>query len=160
MKKLILSICALSLSVGFATAQQAREQTPVAQPQAASQPATTLKPENMAFKTETHEFGTITEGPAAEYEFHFVNTGKEPIVLQKVQASCGCTTPTYSKDPVMPGKEGVVKASFNTQGRVGHFEKNITVVSNAGTKVLYIKGEVEKAPTSSVPENTSMLKTN
>ena len=164
MKKLVLSIFSLLFTTVMAKAQEPRNQVPIATPQAGqpstAQPTTTLKPENMAFATDTHQFGTVTEGPAAEYEFHFVNTGKEPIILQKVQASCGCTTPTYSKDPVMPGKEGIVKASFNTQGRVGHFEKNITVVSNAGTKVLYIKGEVEKAPTSSVPENTSMMRTN
>lgn len=126
----------------------------------AAAPATSLKPENMVFKTETHDFGSVAEGPSAEYEFEFKNTGKEPIVIQQVQASCGCTTPSYSKDPVLPGKTGKIKASFSTAGRGGSpFNKNITVMSNAGTKVLTITGTVEKAPESSVPENTSMIKT-
>jgi Protein of unknown function (DUF1573) len=122
--------------------------------------ATTLKPENMVFKTEVHDFGTIPEGPAAEYEFQFSNNGTEPIVIQRAQASCGCTTPHYSKDPVLPGKDGALTASYNTNGRPGPFTKTITIVSNAGTKVVTIKGTVEKAPTSSVPENNSIIKTN
>jgi hypothetical protein len=127
---------------------------------AAPQKASSLKPENMVFSTESHDFGTVAEGPAANYEFEFKNTGKEPLLIETVHASCGCTTPSYSKEPIAPGKSGVIKASYNTVGRPGAFTKSITVTSNAGTKVLTIKGNVEKAPTSSVPENNSMIKTN
>jgi hypothetical protein len=123
-------------------------------------PASNLKPEDVVFKSEVHDFGTIPEGPAAEYEFTFTNNGKEPLIIQQVHASCGCTTPSYSKEPVLPGKTGVVKASYSTVGRPNAFTKTITVVSNAGTKMLTIKGEVEKAPESSVPQNSSMIKTN
>ncbi|WP_276133591.1 DUF1573 domain-containing protein [Polluticoccus soli] len=123
-------------------------------------PASNLKPEDVVFATETHDFGTIPEGPAAEYEFSFTNKGKEPLIIQQVHASCGCTTPSYSKEPVLPGQTGKVKASYSTVGRPNAFTKTITVVSNAGTKMLTIKGEVEKAPESSVPTNTSMIKTN
>jgi len=139
-------------SSATATAQNTPATTPA--------PATTLKTENLNFKTEMHDFGTVEEGPTADFEFAFTNTGKEPIILQNVHASCGCTTPSYSKDPVLPGKTGIVKASYNTIGRPGAFTKSITVATNAGTKVLTIKGTVEKAPTSSVPENNSMIKTN
>ncbi|MBS1588968.1 MAG: DUF1573 domain-containing protein [Bacteroidetes bacterium] len=113
----------------------------------------------MKFQTDVHDFGNIPEGPAAEYEFTFKNTGKEPIIIQRAQPSCGCTTPSYSKDPVLPGKTGSIKASYGTQGRPSVFTKTITVVTNVGTKVLTIKGNVEKAPESSVPANTSMIKT-
>jgi hypothetical protein len=119
-----------------------------------------LSVSDMAFDNEAHDFGTIPEGPAAEHEFKFVNKGKEPIILQQVSASCGCTTPSYSKEPVLPGKTGTVKASYATQGRPDGFTKSITVISNAGTKVLTIKGNVEKAPESSVPANSSMIKMN
>lgn len=115
--------------------------------------------EAMKFQTDVHDFGNIPEGPAAEYEFTFKNTGKEPIIIQRAQPSCGCTTPSYSKDPVLPGKTGSIKASYGTQGRPSVFTKTITVVTNVGTKVLTIKGNVEKAPESSVPANTSMIKT-
>jgi hypothetical protein len=118
-------------------------------------PATTIK-----FKTETHDFGTLQEGDAAEAEFVFTNTGKEPLLIQNVHPSCGCTTPFWSKDAVAPGKTGVIKASYGTKGRVGPFNKSITVTSTAGSTVIYIKGTVEKAPEGSVPQNTSMIKTN
>jgi hypothetical protein len=163
MKKVILSLGFAVLCVGAAMAQVKKDGAVMLSSQAATAPtapATTLKPENLAFTSETHDFGTIPEGPAAEHEFRFKNTGKEPITIQKVQASCGCTTPSYSKDPVLPNKDGAIKASYNTNGRPGPFTKTITVVSNAGTKVVTIKGTVEKAPTTSVPENNSMIKTN
>lgn len=122
-----------------------------------NKPATTLTVENLQFTSEMHDFGTVPEGPAAEYEFVFKNTGKEPINLQTVTASCGCTTPSWSKEPVLPGKTGTIKASFATERRPGGFNKSITVVSNAGTKVLTIKGNVEPAPTGSVPTTTKSM---
>ena len=126
----------------------------VAAPVAAT-PTTTIK-----FKTEVHDFGTLQEGDPAEAEFVFTNTGKEPLIIQNVHPSCGCTTPFWSKDPVAPGKTGVIKASYGTTGRVAPFNKSITVTSTAGTNVIYIKGTVEKAPEGSAPANTSMIKTN
>ena len=160
MKKIMLSIGIVLASATLSIAQDHDHDHDHGAPAAAAKP-TSLKPENLEFKAETHDFGTVQEGPAAEYEFVFKNTGKEPILLQQVHASCGCTTPTWSKDPVLPGKTGIVKASFATQGRGGApFNKSITVTSNAGTKMLTIKGNVEKAPENSVPENSSMIKTN
>lgn len=168
MKRVLFSLGLVLLISGVGMAQE-KKQTVISKSTATttaapapqvSTPATTLKPENLNFKTDMHDFGTVEEGPAADFEFAFTNTGKEPIILQNVHASCGCTTPSYSKDPVLPGKTGIVKASYNTVGRPGPFTKSITVATNAGTKVLTIKGTVEKAPTSSVPENNSMIKTN
>lgn len=115
----------------------------------------------MVFKEETHEFGELPEGPQATYEFKFSNTGKEALVLTNVHASCGCTTPSWPKDPILPGKEGTILVTYNTQGRVGNFTKSVTINSNAAepNKVIYIKGEVIKAePEKSVPaEAPSML---
>jgi Protein of unknown function (DUF1573) len=182
MKKIFLSLTLVVLGFGITVAQEkgkakkaistqnaktteegkkmiAGDNKP-AETTASAAPATTLVPDNMNFSKDVHDFGTIQEGPSADYTFDFTNTGKEPIIVQKVQASCGCTTPSYSKDPVLPGKQGEIKASYNTNGRVGPFTKTITVTSNAGIKVVTIKGTVEKAPTSSVPENNSMIKTN
>lgn len=114
---------------------------------------------SMKFNTEEHSFGTIPEGPAVTYDFEFKNIGKEPIVLSGVQASCGCTTPTWTKEPVAPGKTGKVSATYNTQGRPGNFTKTITINSNVGSKVVKITGVVEKAPETSVPaNNNSMMK--
>lgn len=123
-------------------------------------PATNLNAESMAFKDATHDFGTVAEGPDATCEFTFVNTGKEPIIIQKAQPSCGCTVPSFSSAPVPPGASGTISVAYHTKGKPNPFTKTISIVSNVGTKVLTIKGNVEKAPTSSVPENTSMFKTN
>lgn len=161
MKKIICSLSLLMCS-GLAMAQKPGVPTLAAPATALSAQTATnggLTIENMYFSKSVHDFGTIPEGPAAEVEFEFVNTGKEPIIISNVSASCGCTTPSYSKDPVLPGKKGTVKASYNTQGRVAPFTKTISITSNAGVKVLTIRGEVEKAPSGSVPENNSMMKT-
>jgi hypothetical protein len=96
------------------------------------------------FKTESHDFGKVEEGVQAAYTFEFTNTGTAPVVISNAQASCGCTTPDWTKEPVMPGKTGKVMASFNSQGRPGNFSKTVTVISNSETPqiVLSIKGEV------------------
>jgi len=122
--------------------------------------ASTLTVDNIKLDNDSHDFGTVSEGPAADHIFMVTNTGKEPLVITKVQPSCGCTTPSWTKEPIAPGKTGEIKASYGTQGRPGTFTKTLTVFSNAGNKVLTIKGNVEKAPTSSVPENSSMIRTN
>lgn len=152
MKKIILSLSMLALTatVSFAQEKKADAATPAA--------ATVQNPEAMKFDSEIHDFGNIPQNKPAEHEFTFKNTGKEPIIIQRVQASCGCTTPSYSKDPVLPGKTGKIKASYNAAA-AAPFTKTVTVFSNIGTKVLTIKGNVEKAPENSVPENNSMIKT-
>lgn len=96
---------------------------------------------------ESFDFGTIEEGVIAEHEFKFTNKGNAPLILTNVQASCGCTTPSWTKEPIEPGKTGVVKASYNSNGRPGAFNKSITITSNAEetpSKVVYIKGNVNK----------------
>ena len=131
--------------------------TPATPPATAS--STNMKADDMAFENLTHEFGTVEEGPDATCVFTFKNNGKEPIVIQKAAPSCGCTVPSFSNEPVAPGATGTINVAYHTKGKPNPFTKTITVTSNAGTKVLTIKGNVEKAPTGSVPENTSMLNT-
>lgn len=174
MKKVILSLSLLLCAGGAAMAQHkgndghnhagtampAKAEPTKAVTVSSATAATTNNEENMAFSTSEFDFGTVAEGPAAEHEFVFTNKGKEPLLINNVHASCGCTTPSWTKEPIMPGKTGSIKASYNTSGRPGSFTKTITVLSNSGSKVLTIKGTVEKAPETSVPYNTSMLKTN
>ena len=132
--------------------------TTSATPQAA--PTAEQNPDaHMKFTVEEHNFNTIPEGPAVSFDFDFKNIGKEPIVLTTVQASCGCTTPNWSKEPILPKASSKITATYNTQGRPGPFTKTITVNSNVGTKILKITGIVEKAPDGSVPANdNSMMK--
>ncbi len=96
----------------------------------------------------THDFGKIEEGTVASYTFHFTNTGTAPVVISSAQPSCGCTTPDWTKEPVLQGKPGFVTASFNSTGRPGVFSKTVTVVSNSETPTitLTIKGEVVPKP--------------
>ena len=99
------------------------------------------------FMEEGHDFGEVIEGKLASHEFEIMNTGNQPLIINNVQASCGCTSPFWTKEPIMPGKTGKIKATYNSAGRPGQFNKSLTVVSNAGTgssKVLTIKGIVIK----------------
>ena len=98
----------------------------------------------LQFETENHNFGKVAEGTIATYEFKFKNTGNQPAIIANVQASCGCTTPDWTKTPVLPGKSGVIKAMYSSAGRPGVFNKTVTVTSNATepSKVLTIKGAV------------------
>lgn len=161
MKKFLLLFAVTACSFGAVQAQEGHDHSDHdghnhdAVTEAAH--SSTLTVENMKFVTEIHDFGTIPEGPAAEVEFVFTNTGKEPINLTNVKASCGCTTPSWSKDPILPGKKGIIKASYATDHRPGGFTKSITVMSDAGTKVLTIKGNVEEAPKGSVPTATKSM---
>ena len=100
----------------------------------------------MKFKEETHNFGKIEQNKPVTTEFVFTNTGKEPIVISNVSASCGCTTPSYTKEPVLPGKTGSIKATFNAAA-MGPFNKSITIFSNSEspTLTLFLKGEVVAA---------------
>lgn len=95
---------------------------------------------------DAYEFGVITEGEKVEHEFTFTNTGSTPLIISNVQASCGCTTPEYSKNPIAPGGQGSVKVVFNSDGQLGKQHKVITITSNAASKhtVLNLRGEVKK----------------
>ncbi|MBI5540990.1 MAG: DUF1573 domain-containing protein [Bacteroidia bacterium] len=107
------------------------------------------KEAKITFTEESFDFGSIAEekGPVTK-EFTFTNTGAAPLIVQNVKASCGCTTPEWTKDPVLPGKKGIIKATYNPQNRPGQFNKTITVTSNAenNTVILTIKGEVKPKP--------------
>jgi hypothetical protein len=137
MKKLVLSLIAVASFATLSVAQTAPAAPAPANPNAA----------DFKFEKEVHDFGTVKEGVQAEYVFKFTNTGKEPLVITNVQASCGCTTPKWTKEPVKPGESGQVTAIYNSKGRPGTFNKAITITSNAKTaqKVLFIKGNVEAA---------------
>ncbi len=108
-------------------------------------PAFTAYPQaKFEFKNERHDFGVISEGGVASYDFTFKNTGKTPLVISNVKASCGCTTPYWSREPILPGESGKITASYNSKNRSGSFNKSITITSNASTssKLIFIKGIV------------------
>ncbi|GAB3808998.1 DUF1573 domain-containing protein [Spirosoma humi] len=97
------------------------------------------------WRNATHDFGRISQGKPVTAEFTFTNTGELPLVIHKAKGSCGCTGVDYSKDAVLPGQTGRVKATFNAAA-LGAFNKTIVVESNAegGSQMLSFKGEVVK----------------
>jgi hypothetical protein len=99
----------------------------------------------ITFKETVHDYGTIALGGNGTCEFKFTNPGKSPLILSAAQASCGCTVPEWTKEPVQPGKEGIIKVTYNTN-IPGSFQKSVTVTSNAKNSplVLIIKGTVEQ----------------
>jgi len=108
----------------------------------------------MTFEKTEHDFGKINEADGrVSTEFVFKNEGMAPLVLSNVRASCGCTTPSWTREPVEPGQSGSITVTYNPNGRPGRFQKTITITSNASnpTEKVYIKGEV--VPKQAKPEN-------
>jgi len=99
------------------------------------------------FDESTHDFGEVMEadGPIS-HKFEFTNTGTAPVVINNVKASCGCTTPGWTRDPVMPGERGYIQAQYNPANRPGSFRKSLTLSSNAGSSIAYIAGQVTPKP--------------
>lgn len=118
------------LSAGVLTAQQAEE---------------------LSFSETTFDFGTVKEadGPVI-HEFTFVNKGLKPLKIESVRASCGCTTPAWTKEEVQPGETGFIQAQYNPRNRPGPFNKSLTVTTNTSDAPLrlYIKGNVVPKPKS------------
>jgi len=98
----------------------------------------------ITFEREIYDFEKIKEGEKAEHEFKFKNTGKSPLIISNATATCGCTIPETPKEPILPGKEGVIKVVFNSEGKVGMQDKVVTVVSNANPNIstVHLVGEV------------------
>lgn len=98
----------------------------------------------LEFGESVYDFGEVKEGEIVEHVYAYTNTGTAPVILSQVSASCGCTTPSYTQTPVLPGKSGEVKVSFDSNGQVGKQQKIVTIVSSAENRVttVQLKGEV------------------
>ncbi len=114
------------------------------------------------FEKEVHDYGTIENGANGECTFEFKNTGNAPLIISNAKGSCGCTVPSWPKEPIAPGKTGTITVKYDTK-RAGAINKSVTITSNAvnaPTKVIRIKGNVKPAPASGAPVNTSGAPTN
>lgn len=143
MKKYILSCLMILLSVGTSYAQQ--ETKPKGKGE-------------MKFEKTRHNFGVFAPDTAIlTYDFVFTNVGKEPIIIHQASASCGCTVPEYTLEPVMPGCKGKISVTYNGKGRKpGVFRKSITIHNNGKqTPVrLYIEGEmIDNTPPELIQES-------
>ncbi|REJ82515.1 MAG: DUF1573 domain-containing protein [Bacteroidetes bacterium] len=100
---------------------------------------------DIRFDIEEFNFGTIKQGEKIEYSFTFVNSGKEPLIISDAKGTCGCTVPSWSKEPIPKGGKGSVNVEFNSTGKLGMQDKTVTIISNAksGPKVLRLKGNIE-----------------
>jgi len=112
-----------------------------------AQPA--VKDTSLVIKFEklVHDYGTIAKGSDGTCEFIFANLGQTPLIVNYVSASCGCTVPDWTREPVQPGKTGTIKVKYNT-AIVAPFTKSVTVQSNAKNSpvALTIKGVVAQQP--------------
>lgn len=127
MKKLILFTMLLIGSITTATAQE---------------------PAEIKFDSLTYNFGKFSEkDPVKTCKFTFSNVGEQPLVINQAVASCGCTVPKYTKEPIQPGAKGEIEVTYNGRGKVlGHFKKSITVRTNGKNEItrLYIEGEMQE----------------
>lgn len=123
-----------------------------------AQKATDVKQvkEDLVLKESFYDFGKIPQSKPVFHEFVILNEGKQPLQLNTVTATCGCTTPEWSREPIAPGGSAMIKVGFNAAAE-GPFEKYVNITYNGDkTKVFTIKGNVWKAPVGSAPSNASI----
>lgn len=113
------------------------------------------------FDVESYSFDTITQGEVVVREFKFTNTGRAPLILTDVIVGCGCTVPSYSKEPISPGKTGIIKVEFRSTGKMGPQDKTATVKSNSngGDVVLHLKGTIVAPAPALAPKDASQTGT-
>ena len=143
MKKVIYLLGIMLLMAGAAKAQDAKVQN---------------GPE-IEFEKIVHDYGDVPFNGNGECEFRFTNTGNEPLLVQKPKSSCGCTIPSWPKEPILPGESDVIKVTYRTN-RAGNINKTVTVTSNAvqnPTVVLRIKGRVLEQATEAMPEKKESI---
>lgn len=131
----------------------------VAPVQAAATPVNPNAP-TIEFTSDVIDYGTVDYNGDGVREFIFTNNGKEPLIISRAKGSCGCTVPTWPKEPIMPGETGKIKVKYATN-RPGRFTKTVTISSNAKTpsKRLTIKGTVKPKPVEETIETLPVKKT-
>ena len=117
----------------------------VTNPKSASQ--TSDKQAAITFDKKEHDFGTVLQGEVVTYSFHFTNTGNAPLLISSVNSSCGCTVGDYPREPIAPGKGGVIKATYDSKSHYGMQNRSLTVMANTmpAKTILHIKAKVMTA---------------
>jgi hypothetical protein len=145
---LILIFCVFGLLTGASAQKRKKNQKEKVNVTATQEP--------LVFSEIVYDFGKIPQGKPADHLFFIENHGLDTLQIENVQTSCGCTTPEYSKNPVLKGQKTQIKVGYNAATE-GYFEKSITVNYNNGqAKQFIIKGTVWKTPDQSVPANQSL----
>lgn len=147
MKKALLSLLLLSVAVvGFNTHSAAQEE--------ATQEV--LNGPVISVDKNEHDYGTIENGANGVCVFTVTNTGNAPLIISNAKGSCGCTVPTWPKEPIAPGATAEINVKYDTK-RTGPINKSVTITSNASNeprKVVRIKGEVKPKPAGTAPVNS------
>jgi uncharacterized protein (DUF58 family) len=141
MKNLFFSLAVLATTI-FTTKQVS------AQPESGAK---------IEFDKEVHDYGNIKYGANGQCTFEFKNTGNAPLIISKATGSCGCTVPSWPKEPIAPGAKGEISVKYDTK-RPGPITKSVTITSNAAnepSKVIRIKGSVGPAPEGTTPTNST-----
>ncbi|NVO85360.1 DUF1573 domain-containing protein [Hymenobacter terrestris] len=130
---LALSLSVMGLSAQAQSVKPANAQAKVAGAQ-------------IQFEESKFEFGAVKTGAVVDHTFKFKNVGTQPLVISNIGVTCGCTTPEWTREPIMPGKSGTVVAKFNTAGKYGMQNKVLTVESNSvgGNAMVALVGEVKE----------------
>lgn len=163
MKKVFIYSMAALMFVGLAafkpkpkTSQKAK---PAKTAPAQAKVVLSEKAYDVKFDKTFHDFGTISEGTEVKTTYVMTNVGKEPVIIVGHDVQCGCTTPTYTKEPIMPGKSTEIIVGFNSAGKAGAQDKTVTLTTNGGKEILSFKCFVgEKAKVDPMPSGGVKLK--
>ncbi len=132
-------------------ANQAAAQPAAAQPAAPAGPTTT-----MTFEETEFDFGTVNEGEKVSHTYTFTNTGDEPLILSNAKGSCGCTVPSWPREPIAPGATGEITVEFNSKNKKGKRNQKVTITANTNPpqSFIYLKGDVTPAAGDATPAVT------
>ena len=116
-------------------------------------PVDTANLPKLAFRESEFDFGQIKEGEVVKHTFKFTNTGNSNLVITDARGSCGCTIPSYPKEPIAPGAEGTIDVQFNSKNKTGSNQKFVSIVANTFPEVtsISIKATVEAKDASTGP---------
>ncbi|MBG6186311.1 DUF1573 domain-containing protein [Flavobacterium sp. CAN_S2] len=145
MKKIIALAMLVVLGVTTSNAQETSKKLKATNTKVAT---AKVNGAGMVFVTETIDYGTVAYNSDGRREFVFTNNGNKPLIITNAQGSCGCTVPTYPKEPIAPGAKGVIGVKYDTSRAGQAFTKTVTLTTNAvvPSKTLTIKGNVLAAP--------------
>jgi Cu/Zn superoxide dismutase len=164
MKKLFTVICCLTIALAAnaqTTVTKVNKKNKISitkstTPEAATNATNVTPSESLTLKEKEFDFGKIPQGKPVTHIFEFTNTSDKPFALGNVVASCGCTTPEWSKDTVAAGATAFIKVGYNAANE-GPFTKQVNIFYNENqTKQIIIKGEVWKTPETSAPVNSTL----
>jgi len=147
MKKIVLLAMLIIAGLTTSNAQEAKKTT---KKSTTKIEAPKVAGAGLVVENEVIDYGTIAKNSDGKREFLFMNNGSKPLIITNAQGSCGCTVPTWPKEPIAPGGKGSIGVKYSTD-RVGPFTKTVTLTTNAEgqpTKILTIKGNVlaDEAP--------------